>query len=479
MNHRLRSTDDFLYQQLVDMLQVQMDNGTMAPGDRLPSLRRLSQQMDVSVPTVRQAYLELERLGRISARPKSGYFVAARQENPLVKPRARASRPQTVRCRKLLDRVYDAIHQPGVLPLGIANPCMALPATKALHRTMKRVMNRAEERGLSYAPTLGDPGLRRQIAQRYLRQFGVVDMADIIISNGAQEALALALQATVKAGDIVAVESPAYHGHLELIETLGMLAVEIETCPLTGVSLNALEQSLKKHDIKACVFSSAINNPLGSLSRQKDRRAMVALLEEHDIPLIEDDVYGELVYAGQRPLPAQYFSTKGLVLTCSSFAKTVSPGYRIGWLLPGKFHDEVHKLKRAISCSSGLIPQLTLADYMASGDYDRHIKRLLPILKSNAQRMACHVQQTFPAETRISRPQGGSVLWLELNAEVDSGHFFDHAIDAGISIMPGAIFSAGSRYRHYLRLSYGHPWSVEIEQGIQTLGQLAYRLSAT
>ncbi len=472
-----RKQGEFLYSQVVDLVSEQVRSGALRPGDRLPSLRRMSDMLELSIPTVRQAYLELERHGRVEARPKSGYFVQALRQNRLVKVGCKTCKPMKVSCRKLIDRVYDGIHTPGVLPLGIANPCMAAPAVKTLHRAMKRVMSRAEERALGYAPTNGDPGLKRQIAYRYLNLGGGVDPAEVIVTNGGQEALAIALQSVASRGDIVAIESPAYTGMLELIESLGMLALEIETCPVNGVNLAALERALGTHDIQACMFSASVNNPLGCVTSDAYRQRLVELLESHEVPLIEDDVYGELVFEGPRPKPAQFFSRKGQVLTCGSFSKTVAPGYRVGWLLPGNYLESAQKLKRAISCCSGLLSQLTLSEHLASGDYDRHLKRLIPVLKQNAQRMSAAVERSFPADTGISDPKGGSVLWLELPGNVDSELLFDRAIEENISIMPGDVFAAGRRYRNFIRLSFGHPWSDQIDAGIDRLGGLVHELA--
>lgn len=473
-----RDDTTFLYSQVIDLIDEQLRAGTLRAGDRLPSLRRMSDKLDISIPTVRQAYLELERRGRIEARPKSGYFIQPKRQNRLVKVGCKTCKPTEVSCRKLIDRVYAGIHKTGVLPLGIANPCMASPATKTLHRAMKRVMSRAEDRSLNYAPTEGEPGLKRQIAYRYLNQGGAVDPAEIIITNGGQEALAIAIQAVARRGDVIALESPAYPGMLELIESLGMLALEIETCPVDGVNIEALAKALETHDVRACMLSSSVNNPLGSVSSDASRETLVELLESRGIPLIEDDVYGELVYDGPRPKPAQFFSRKGLVLTCASFSKTAAPGYRVGWLLPGNYFEQSSKLKRALSCSSGLLTQLTLTEHLASGDYDRHLKRLLPVLKQNAARMTAAVEQHFPANTGISAPRGGSVLWLELPKKVNSEKLFEAAIEHGISIMPGDVFTAGHRYRNFIRLSYGHPWSEAIDQGIEVLGGLVREMAA-
>lgn len=476
-----RSSSDFLYRQVTDLITESIESGTLRPGDRLPSLRRMSDQIGVSVPTVRQAYIELERQRRVESRPQSGFYVRAQRSNELVRPapgpRA-GSQPASVCCRPLMERVYDGLYQPDIVPLGIANPCLAHPANKALHRTMKRIMARVEERALGYAPTLGEPTLRRHIAYRYLDVVGnTVDPSTICITNGGQEALLIALQAVAKKGDVIAVESPAYHGLLELIDSLGMLALEVPTCPEEGVILDALERTLDEHPVRVCMFSTTLSNPLGAAMPEAKRRALVELLEERDIVLIDDDVYGDLLYGDCRPKPAEFFSRKGNILTCGSFSKTAAPGYRIGWLLAGRFSAEVERLKRAYSCSSGLLQQLTLSDFLASGDYDRYLKTLRPILQQNSERMQAMVAEHFPDETRTSKPVGGSVLWLELPKTVNSVELFDNAIDAGISIAPGNIFSPQGRFDHYVRLSYGHPWSEKIEDSIRWLGAEVNRLA--
>jgi DNA-binding transcriptional MocR family regulator len=472
---------EFLYRQVIDLIAENIESGTLMPGDRLPSLRRMSDRIGVSIPTVRQAYIELERQRRVESRPQSGFYVRNTAANELVRPAPAfrpTHKPAPVSGRSLMDRVYDGLYQPEVVPFGIANPCMAKPAGKSLHRVMKRVMSRAVERSLSYAPTLGEPNLRRQIAYRYLDTVGsVVDPDNICITNGAQEALMLALMAVAGKGDVIAVESPTYHGLLELIDSLGMLAIEVETCPEDGVMLDSLRKTLDAHPVKACMFSTTLSNPLGVSMAEEKRAELVQLIEQREIVLIEDDVYGDLIFDGQRPKPAETFSRSGRVLTCGSFSKTAAPGYRIGWLIAGGYKEKINRLKRSFSCSSGLLQQLTLAEFMANGDYDRYLKTLRPVLQCNAERMSALVAQAFPDQTRTSKPVGGSVLWLELPRQVDSEQLFDESIDAGISIAPGPIFSPCRRYQNFIRLSFGHPWSPQIEDSLRWLGKKVHSLA--
>ncbi len=470
----------YLYRQVIDLISENIDSGTLLPGDRLPSLRRMSQSAGVSVPTVRQAYVELERQRRVESRPQSGFYVRSIACNDIVHPAPSSTgEPVCLSCRPLMVRVYEGINHPDLVPLGIANPCMARPAAKTLHRAMKRVMARAEERSIGYASTLGEASLRRQIAYHYLDTAGVqVEPDHIAITNGGQEALLLALKAVASQGDVIAVETPTYHGLLELIDSLGMLAVEIETCPEEGVVLGELRRTLEQHPVKACMFSTTLSNPLGVAMPASDRRKLVEILEEFDTVLIEDDVYGDLRFDGVRPVPAQFLNNNARVITCGSFSKTAAPGYRIGWVVSDRFMEGITRLKRAFSCSSGLLQQLTLADFLASGNYSRHLKTLRPVLKRNAERMSAMVAEHFPSDTRTSKPVGGSVLWLELPGKVDAEQLFDDAIEAGISIAPGQIFSPSNRYSNFVRLSYGHPWSERTENAIRWLGQRVGKLAA-
>ena len=474
-----KSSSEFLYQQVIDFIDRQIENGALRAGDKLPSLRKLSRQFDISVPTVKQAYIELERQGCISARPQSGYYLKAKQARTLLPMRAKwaCCQPVEVSCRSLIEQVHDAVHLPDTVALGISNPVNAHPPDKALARLMRSVFSRVAEKAVSYGPLNGDAKLRLTLALRY-QELGVdVNHQDMVITSGAQEALSIALQCVAKRGDIIAVESPCFFGLIELIESLGMKALEVYTCTEEGVCVSELAKVLDQHNVTACLFSTAINNPLGSLMTNEQRQALVKLLESRDIPLIEDDVYSDIYFTETRPVPAQLYSEKGLVMTCSSFSKTAAPGYRIGWLIPGKFEETAKRIKRAQSCSTAMLQQWTLTDYLLSGEYDRHLQVLRKTLRYNLERMRELVAEHFPHEVCISKPQGGSVLWIRCRSHVDTSKIFSKAIEQGVSFAPGEIFSPSGQYKNYMRLSFGIKWSDKIDHALATLGKLVYENS--
>lgn len=469
-----RAAPDFLYQQVVDYIDKQQSLGLLRAGDKLPSLRKLSKQLEISVSTVKQAYEQLERQGTISAKPQSGYYLNAEKVRTLMPRPAKwkLAKPTEVKCRDLIERVYQVVHRPDIMPFGISNPIMAHSPDKALARQMRSVLARAGEKALNYGPTNGDPKLRTQLAYGY-QEVGVdVSPDDFIVTNGAQEALTIALQCCAQKGDVIAIESPCYFGIIELIESLGMKAVEVYTSAEDGVSVDELEEVLLKHEVKVCLFSTAINNPLGSMMTDVQRQQLVALIERYDVTLIEDDVYGDLYFGEHRPKPAQLYSEKGLVMTCSSFSKTAAPSYRVGWIIPGKYLEQARRVKRALSCTTPILQQWTISEYVSSGEYDRYLAILRRKLQYNSERMRTLIAKYFPEDVCISKPQGGSVLWVRCRSYVDTDMIFDQAIEQGVSFAPGRIFSPMGHYHNYMRISYGIPWSDKLEQAVKILGDL-------
>ncbi|RCU49530.1 PLP-dependent aminotransferase family protein [Corallincola holothuriorum] len=472
-----KDSHTFLYQQVIDLVREMQRSDALKAGDKLPSLRSLATKLSVSVPTIKQAYIELEQQGLIYAREKSGYYLKALEPNAVSPTKSKlAKKPVPVTRQQLIEQVYQGIHQAGNLPLGVANPVATMPASKALNRAMRRVMSVAGDRAFQYGPTQGYEPLRQQLAMRYLDHGLQVNADEIVITNGAQEAICLALQAVAKPGDVIAVETPCYFGILELIESLDMLAFEIPLCADESISIADIEGAVDQHDIAAVVLSSSIANPMGCWLSNSKKKEIVRLLESRNIPLIEDDVYGELYFGSERGLPAQVFSKKNMVLTCSSFSKTAAPGYRIGWVLAPGFVDIVGRCKRAFSCSAPLLNQWTITEYMRSGEYDRYIRHLRQVLQTNKDRMVSLVRESFGPNVLVSDPKGGAVLWLEFDRAIDGDELFQAALAKQISISPGSLFSPINRFKHCIRISYSLPWCEKVEQGVKTLASLVKEL---
>ncbi len=468
----------YLYENLASDLAGLVAKGTLRPGDRLPSVRQLSLQRRVSVATVLQAYLLLENRGLVETRPQSGHYVRVPRATPAPEPRAPrlSSQATRVTVSDLVARVYGAARDPRIVPFGAATISPLLLPTEKLNRRMAAVAREAGGAGVAYDVPPGYLALRRQIARRAAEWGVALRPDDIVTTVGAMEALHLCLRAVAGAGDTIAVESPGYYGLLQLIEGLGMRALEIPANPGTGLDLDVLEQSLKRHRIKACLAVTNFSNPVGALMPDESKRALVQMLARREIPLIEDDIYGDLYFGDVRPRPAKAFDEEGLVLLCSSFSKTVAPGYRVGYVVPGRFRERVERLKFSQTVATATLPQMAVADFLANGGYERHLRRLRRNLEGQVARMSAAIAERFPAGTRISRPSGGFVLWVEMPPGKSALELHARALDAGISIAPGPIFSAKQRFASCLRVSCGFPWSELVERSLATLGSIAQEI---
>lgn len=471
----------FLYEKLADELAGMVERGALRAGERMPSVRRLAEERGVSVATVLSTYLVLEGRGLVETRPKSGHFVRARRapEPPVPSIARRAPSPARVSLAADVDdlvRVLINSRGRGLVPLGTAHVAPELLPTRKLNAILAAIAREGAGPGASYDELRGLPQLRRQLARRAVSWGTFLEEDDFVTSVGATEALYLSLRAVTKPGDVIAVEAPSYFGLLRLIEGHGLRALEIPTDPRTGMDLDALDDAIRSGPVKAVLAAPNFTNPLGARMPDENKERLVKMLARREIPLVEDDVYGDLAYDGTRPRPAKAFDKDGLVLLCGSVSKTLAPGYRVGWVAPGRFQEAVERLKFAHTVSSPSPTQMAVAEFLAEGGYDRHVRKLRRTLADQTARYREAIAASFPEGTRVSCPQGGFVLWVEMKDDVKAVELQLRALDRGIAIAPGPIFSARSRFTSCVRISTGHPFSEAIERAIADLGRIAHEI---
>ncbi|MCU0523465.1 MAG: PLP-dependent aminotransferase family protein [Elainella sp. Prado103] len=462
-----------LYEQVADRIQSLIAEGTLQVGDRLPSVRKLHEQWSISISTVLEAYRLLEDRGLIAARPQSGYYVkqsflkATNEPQPSAPPQ----KPRHVD-NSLGFRVICTIRDSQTIKLGAAVPSMELLPLNALNRLMGQILRQNATLAHAYDVPPGCEPLRHEVARRLMDAGCSISPDQIVTTNGTFESVYLALKATTQPGDTVAIESPTYYGLLEALEILHLKALELPTHPRDGLSLCHLEAALQKKRIAACALVSNFSNPLGTCMSDSKKQQVVELLTQYEVPLIEDDIYGDLYFEGSRPKAMKSFDRAGLVLYCSSSSKTLSPGFRVGWTAPGRYQAKVEQLKWIINQTTAIAPQLTIAAFLSNGGYDRHLRQLRRAYQSQMARMAQAIHDYFPPETRVTRPNGGHVLWLELPTHCNALQLYETALQHHISIAPGQIFSPSNSYENCCRLNCGLPWSDEIDRAMQTLGRL-------
>ncbi len=474
--HELAAThlDPFLYERIAEKIAGLIQKRTFRPGEKVPSVRRMSLQERVSISTVLQAYFLLEDRGLIEARPQSGFYVRL-QPRPLL-PEPAISKPSLsasqVNVSELVASIHDAIARPDIVPLGAATPSEELLPVKRLNRILARIARESDGEEHSYGVIQGSPDLRHQIARRSVDWGCSFSEEDIVVTFGCTEAINLCLRAVAGPGDVIAVESPTYYGFLQIIESLKMKALEIPTHPRDGICLEMLDNAIQRNPIKVCLIVSNFSNPIGSRIPQAKKKELVQLLFRKQIPLIEDDIYGELYFDQERPGVCKAFDTNGQVLLCSSFSKCLSPGYRVGWTSPGRYKDEVKRLKLMNSLSTVIPTQLAISEMLRTGGYDHHMRRIRRAYSSQVQKMTEAIGHYFPNGTRVTRPRGGFVLWVEFPKTVDTLELYRKALEAKISIAPGSLFSPKQLYRNCIRINCAHPWNDKLDLAISTLGKL-------
>jgi DNA-binding transcriptional MocR family regulator len=467
---------NLLYERIAEHLRHQIQRGVLPAGERMPSLRSVGREQRVSLATAVEAYTQLEREGLIEARPRSGFYVRAALSAPMRIAMPRPTRtPQPLRNPALLG-VLDVFARPDLLPLHATTPSPALLPSAALAAATARVLRRHPDSISRYAQSQGLLDLRQRIARRYAQCGVEVDPAEIVITAGAMEAITVSLRAVTRPGDAVLVECPTYYGLLQAVAGLGLRVLEVPNRPVHGIDVVRLRELLDRHTVRAAVLVPNFNNPLGSLTSDEDKRQLLSACADHGVIVIEDDLYSETAYSGERALPLRRFDERGVVITCSSFSKTLAPGLRVGWAIAGKWTPEVLRTKCFSSIATATLSQLAAAEYLNRHDFDRALRKLRRELANNAQRYRAAIAQHWPRGTCVSEPVGGMALWVQLPERMEGQALFEAALTHGIGTLPGHLFSSRGEHRHHLRLSCGLPWDASVEAALHTLGQLAHAL---
>ncbi|MBD1366064.1 PLP-dependent aminotransferase family protein [Mucilaginibacter sp. ZT4R22] len=466
--------DDFLYEKIAARFESQIKKGLLKPGDKLLSVRALSREQGISISTAYKAYVELENMGMIEARPKSGYYVkfspSRFSNSPDIKPPLKNTGQVSV--TDMIAMVYQNMPGESVLKLSRAAPPLNLIPLAKLNRSMIEAIRKSPSGNSNYETLQGNIALRKQIAKNAFNWGGNITEEDVVTTQGCMEALIFCLRAVTKPGDTVAIESPTYFGIFNVMLSLDLKVLEIPVAPETGLDLEYLEQAMNTVEIKACLFVTNFSNPVGSCMPDERKRQLVSLITKKQIPLIEDDIYGEIYFGKTRPHTCKSFDTEGWVMLCSSVSKSLAPGYRVGWCIPGRFKEQVVNIKMMHTISSATPTQAAIALFFEAGRYDLHMRNLRRALYTQCLRYMQGIAEHFPPDTKISRPQGGYALWIELDKSINAFELYQAAMQHNISIAPGQIFSTDARFTNFIRISFGMPYDDVVDNSFKVLGQL-------
>jgi DNA-binding transcriptional MocR family regulator len=467
---------DHKYVEVADRIEALIEKKALKVGDKLLSVRALSKEQGISVSTAFQAYYFLESKGLIEARPQSGYYVKFSPQHTFDMPACCEPSDEAlpVSIDEMISSVYHDLRSSKLTSFSLSAPHSSLLPSAKLNKSVMHSLRNSPDHCLNYEHIQGNESLRKQIARLSFNWGGTLSEDDVVITAGCMEALSFCLRAVTKPGDAVATESPTFYGIFRVMQSLGLKVVEVPTDPVTGVDINYLAQAIPRFNIKACLFVCNFNNPIGSCVPDDKKKELVEMLARKEIPLIEDDIYGEMYFGKSRPKTCKTFDKKGLVLHCGSFSKSLAPGYRIGWTSPGRFKNDVIQLKRMNNISTNTLAQAAIAHFLQNGRYELHLRHLRKALHTQCLRYLQAVTEFFPQDTRITRPEGGFVLWVEMQ-HGDGYKLHKRALKHQIGIAPGQIFSSQGQFHNYFRLSYGMPWSDTVESGLKTLGQLMHK----
>lgn len=463
---------DVLYLKIANSVTEQIKSETLQFGDRLPSLRSAQKLYNVSLNTIKQAYMELESRSLVESRPKYGYYVSQTSQRKLALPSVTQMKVSEGKNtpQDLIDKVFGSIGGTDVTQFALGIPGKSLLPVAKMKKCMIDVMKRKSDSGTNYEPVQGSEVLRREIAKWSMVMEGKITEDDLVITSGAMNAVYNCLMAVTQPGDSVAVESPVYFGILQAIQLLGLKAVEIPTHPITGVDLDALKKVLPK--LSACCFVVNYNNPLGFQMPDENKKELVKMLTEHNVPLVEDDVYGNIYFGAGRPKPCKFYDEAGIVMWVGSVSKTLAPGFRVGWVAPGKFKEKIIRQKLVQTVSGPSLFSDVIADFLAYGRYDHHLRMFRKKLYANYLQIQKSVIEYFPDNTKISEPKGGFMLWLELDKRICTEDLYDLAVSQKVNFAPGRIFSQYNQYQNCMRLNYALEWTDRVESDLEKLGKM-------
>ena len=474
---RSESRSERLYLQIAESIASPIRAGTLARGERVPSVRELARRHSVSLGTVLQAYRLLEDSRLIEARPRSGYFVAAR---PARLPEPEASNPPSssmaVDVSSLAARVMHLVYDPAYVSFGAACPSSDLFSEQRVRRAVSRAAQRHRATLTNYTIGPGDASLRRAIARHALRMGCQLDARDVVVTNSCLESITLCLRSVTQPGDVVALESPTLFSFLEILENLHLRALEIPTHPRTGLSLDALQLAFDTQPVKAVLAVPTLSNPIGATMPLADRRRLAHMVAQRGVPLIEDVLYNDLAEQDEQRRAVRSFDSTGHVMICGSFSKTVAPGLRLGWVEAGRWGTNLARLKQATSGSQSAILERAMADLLTQPGVEAGYRHMRATLAARVDEARGSIAEHFPKGTRVTNPAGGLILWAELPRGVDSLALFQACLAENIVIAPGTMFSATNHFRHCVRLGLGGTWDDAHRRALRRVGSLAATL---
>jgi len=457
-----------LYTQLAQDIQRRIRSGALPPGARLPTVRELAMQLGVTRLTVHSAYSELQAGGWVEATVGRGTFVAAHAESAAVLPESgRDLSPPSV-----LNDMLRMARLPGMRSLAMADAAPDLYPTRDFGRALEEALASGGAAVLSYTSSQGDPLLRTTLAD-LLRERGISAGPDeIVITSGVTQGMSLLARTLARTGETVIVEQPSYLGLLNILNVQGIRAIG---APIDdqGLVVQALEPLIQEHRPRFIYSVPVFQNPSGVCLSPARRAALLDLVERYRIPLLEDDIYSQLVYEGTAPPALKADDPNGLVLHLGGFSKSLLPGARVGYVVAAP-----HMISRIVAakqaddlCSPPLL-QRALALFIQHGWLASHLRRVIPRYRERRDALMTAMARHFPSGSRWTTPHGGLCSWVSLPPHISVADLYLAATERGVAFAPGDVFFAERPAKPYIRLAFSSLPPELISEATQILGQI-------
>lgn len=469
----------YRYEEISAKIELDILESRYPAGTKLPSIRILKKKYTCSSSTIQNAYDYLMAKGLVRSIPKSGYFVCLR---PISNHTGLERRANPILVRDAVFESHLALitadrkHKHGMSAFNVTAPNDLLVPQKLLLRTMQQVIRSEGTNLLRYYPSNGGNNLKTAVVKRAALYNTALSVDELIITDGALQALYIALASVTNPGDVVAIESPCVFSILEVIRTLKLKVIEIPVHAEKGFDVPLLRMLVITHPVKAIVLTPNFHNPTGTVLSDTNKKALLDIAVAEQIPIIENDIYGDLNFSGLRPGNIKQWDTEGLVMTYASYSKTLAPGIRLGWLSPGRFFKEAEQLKYALGSTVSPIYQETLTRLLENNSYDRHLRKLRAQLAAQCDQTQDLIHRFFPEGTTATQPRGGYSIWVKMPDELNMQQFYEACTDIGIRFTPGYTFSFRPDFNGYFRLVFADPYTPQREIALKQIAELSTKL---
>ena len=372
--------------------------------------------------------------------------------------------------------IFKSLADPTIISFAAGNPAAESFPVEALATLSAEIFKESADKALQYGMTEGYPPLREEIAKRQKEVFGIGKAGDAtIVVSGGQQGIELACKALCNEGDVVLCENPSFIGALNAFRSNGARTVGV---PMSedGIDPDALEQAIKDNPrTKLIYLIPTFQNPTGITTSERKRRRVLEIAKRYSLPILEDNPYGELRFAGEEIPTLKSMDEDGLVIYCSSISKILSAGMRVGFVIgPEAIVSKMVVAKQSEDVHTNLFFQMLCHRFVTTCDLDAHIKKIRALYRRKCDLMLTELEKNLPAEVTFTRPEGGLFIWCTLPEGADMNAFVKRAIEKKVAVVPGTTFNCDTTApSQSFRLNYSTPTDEQIIEGCKRLGEAA------